>query len=133
MTIRKINHIAIVVPDIDAALGFWRDALGLEPSHVEEVPEQEARVAFLPTGKSAVELVEPTTEASGLARYMAKRGPGLHHICFEVEDIRETLARLKEKGVQLINEEPTVGAGGKRIAFIHPKSTNGVLVELVEA
>jgi methylmalonyl-CoA/ethylmalonyl-CoA epimerase len=133
MSIKKISHIAIVVPDIDAALGFWRDALGLEPSHVEEVPGQEARVAFLPTGESAVELVEPTTGASGLARYVAKRGPGLHHICFEVEDIGETLARLKEKGVQLINEEPTVGAGGKRIAFIHPKSTDGVLVELVEA
>jgi methylmalonyl-CoA/ethylmalonyl-CoA epimerase len=79
-----------------------------------------------------VELVEPTTETSGMARYMDKRGPGMHHICFEVDDIAHTLARLKEKGIQLINEEPTIGAGGKKIAFIHPKSTGGVLVELYE-
>jgi len=132
MAIRKIDHIAIVVPNIDEALTFWRDALGLELSHVEEVREQESLVAFLPAGESEVELVEPTTEASGMARYMAKRGPGMHHICFEVEDIEGTLARLKEKGVQLINPEPVVGAGGKKIAFIHPKSTGGVLVELYE-
>jgi methylmalonyl-CoA/ethylmalonyl-CoA epimerase len=132
MNVKGINHIAIVVPDINEALGFWRDALGLELSHVEEVPEQETRVAFLPTGGSEVELVQPTTETSGMARYMLKRGPGMHHICFEVEHIEETLARLKEKGIQLINEEPAVGAGGKKIAFIHPKSTGGVLVELYE-
>ena len=132
MTVKRINHVAIVVSDIDEALGFWRDALGLELSHVEEVPEQETRVAFLPTGGSEVELVQPTTETSGMARYVLKRGPGMHHICFEVEHIEETLARLKKKGIQLINEEPTVGAGGKKIAFIHPKSTGGVLVELYE-
>jgi len=132
MSIKKISHVAIVVSDIEAALGFWRDALGLELSHVEEVQEQETRVAFLPTGGSEVELVQPTTDSSGMARYMLKRGPGMHHICFEVENIEEVLARLKEKGVQLINEEPTVGAGGKKIAFIHPKSTGGVLVELYE-
>ncbi len=132
MAIKKINHVAIVVSDIEAALGFWRDALGLELSHVEEVQEQETLVAFLPTGGSEVELVQPTTDSSGMARYMLKRGPGMHHICFEVENIEESLARLKEKGVQLINEEPTVGAGGKKIAFIHPKSTGGVLVELYE-
>jgi methylmalonyl-CoA/ethylmalonyl-CoA epimerase len=130
MTIIKIHHIALVVPDIDAALPFWRDALGLELSHVEDVPEQESLVAILPTGESEVELVEPTTETSGMARYLAKRGPGMHHVCFEVADIEATLARLKEKGVLLINEEPTVGAGGRKIAFIHPKSTGGVLVEL---
>lgn len=132
MAIKKISHVAIVVSDIEAALGFWRDALGLELSHVEEVQEQETLVAFLPTGGSEVELVQPTTDSSGMARYMLKRGPGMHHICFEVENIEESLARLKEKGVQLINEEPTVGAGGKKIAFIHPKSTGGVLVELYE-
>jgi methylmalonyl-CoA/ethylmalonyl-CoA epimerase len=132
MSIKKIDHIAIAVPDIQEALTFWRDALGLELSHLEEVAEQEALIAFLPTGKSEVELVEPTTESSGMAHYMAKRGPGLHHICFEVDDIEATLARLKEQGVQLINEEPAVGAGGKRIAFIHPKSTGGVLIELYE-
>jgi methylmalonyl-CoA/ethylmalonyl-CoA epimerase len=132
MTIKKIDHIAIVVPDIDEALKFWRDVLGLELSHVEEVPEQESRVAFLPTGGSEVELVQPTTDTSGMARYMAKRGPGMHHISFAVDNIEEMLAQLKEKGVQLINEEPTIGAGGTKIAFIHPKSTGGVLVELYE-
>jgi methylmalonyl-CoA/ethylmalonyl-CoA epimerase len=132
MTIKKIDHIAIVVPDIDEALKFWRDVLGLELSHVEEVPEQESRVAFLPTGGSEVELVQPTSDTSGMARYMAKRGPGMHHISFAVDNIEEMLAQLKEKGVQLINEEPTIGAGGTKIAFIHPKSTGGVLVELYE-
>ncbi len=132
MTIKRINHIAIVVPDIDEALTFWRDALGLGLSHIEEVAGQESLVAFLPAGESEVELVEPTTDTSGMARYLAKRGPGMHHICFEVEDIASILARLKEKGVQLINEEPTIGAGGKKVAFIHPKSTGGVLVELYE-
>jgi methylmalonyl-CoA/ethylmalonyl-CoA epimerase len=132
MSIKKIDHIAIVVPDIDEALGFWRDALGLDLSHVEEVPEQQARVAFLPTGESDIELVEPTTDTGSLAKSMAKRGPGIHHICIEVDDIAETLARLSEKGVQLINPEPVTGARGKKIAFIHPKSTGGVLVELNE-
>jgi methylmalonyl-CoA/ethylmalonyl-CoA epimerase len=132
MGVKKINHVAVVVSDIDEALGFWQDALGLELSHVEDVPGQETRVAFLPTGDSEVELVEPTTSDSGLARHLAKRGPGMHHICLEVEDIEGMLARLKEKGVRLINQEPAVGAGGRKIAFIHPKSTGGVLVELYE-
>jgi methylmalonyl-CoA/ethylmalonyl-CoA epimerase len=132
MTIEKINHIAIVVPDVDEALTFWRDALGLNLSHIEEVPAQEAVIAFLTTGETEVELVEPTTDTSGMARYMAKRGPGMHHICFEVKDIEVAMARLREKGVQLINEEPTIGAGGRKVAFIHPKSTGGVLVELYE-
>ncbi len=132
MTIKKINHVAIVVPDVDAAMAFWRDALGMDLSRVEEVPQQETRVAFLPTGDSEVELVQPTTETSGMARYMEKRGPGMHHLCLEVDDIEAMLVRLKEKGVQLINEQPTVGAGGRRVAFVHPKSAGGVLVELVE-
>ncbi len=132
MLIKKIHHIAIVVPDINEALTFWQDALGLDLSHVEDVPAQETKVAFLPTGGSEVELVEPTSDTSGMARYMAKRGPGIHHICFEVEGIEGILAQLKAKGVQLINEEPTIGAGGKKVAFIHPKSTGGVLVELYE-
>ena len=132
MIIKKIDHIAIVVSDIDEALTFWRHALGLSFSHVEEVPGREALIAFLPAGESEVELVEPTTDTSAVARYLAKRGPGMHHICFEVENIEMTLARLKEKDVQLINEEPIVGAGGRKIAFIHPKSTGGVLVELYE-
>ena len=132
MPIKKIKHIAIVVPEINEALTFWQDALGLDLSHVEDVPAQETKVAFLPTGGSEVELVEPTNDTSGMARYMAKRGPGIHHICFEVDGIEEILTQLKEKGVQLINEEPTIGAGGKKVAFIHPKSAGGVLIELYE-
>jgi methylmalonyl-CoA/ethylmalonyl-CoA epimerase len=132
MTIKKIDHIAIVVSDTDEALTFWRDALGLRLAHMEEVPEQESLVAFLSIGESEVELVEPTTDTSGVARYLAKRGPGMHHVCFEVENIEDILVRLRENGVQLINEEPTIGAGGRKTAFIHPKSTGGVLVELYE-
>ncbi|HEY5670956.1 MAG TPA: methylmalonyl-CoA epimerase [Anaerolineales bacterium] len=130
--IKRIDHIAIVVEDIEAALGFWRDTLGLELDHVEDVAEQKSIVAFLPTGGSEVELVKPTTDDSGVARYLQKRGPGMHHICFEVEDIEAALAQMKEKGVRLINETPLIGSGGKKIAFVHPESTHGVLVELYE-
>lgn len=132
MAIKQINHIAIVVENIDEALDFWEGALGLQVNHIEEVTDQESLVAFLPSGHSEVELVEPTSNVSGVARYLRKRGPGIHHICFEVDDIRATLARMKSRGVQLINEEPTIGTGGKKIAFIHPHSTCGVLVELYE-
>jgi methylmalonyl-CoA/ethylmalonyl-CoA epimerase len=128
----RINHVAIVVEDIENALHFWRDALGLEVTHVEDVPDQESVVAFLPTGDSEVELVKPTTETSGVARYLGKRGPGVHHICFQVDDIETCLERLEAHDIRLINPEPTIGTGGKRIAFIHPESTQGVLVELYE-
>ena len=130
--IKRINHIAIVVDDIDTALTFWRDALGLKLDHIEDIPEQESIVAFLPTGESEVELVQPTSEDSGVARYLQKRGPSMHHICFEVEDIHVSLEQLKGKGVRLINETPMTGAGGKKMAFIHPESAYGVLVELYE-
>ena len=130
--INRISHIAIVVDDIDSALQFWRDALGLELSHVEDVPDQKSVVAFLPSGESEIELVKPTTADSGVSRYLDKHGPGMHHLCFEVDDIEKTLQRLKQHGVHLINEEPTIGTGGKKIAFIHPKSTHGVLIELYE-
>ena len=130
--IKRINHIALVVDDIEAALGFWREALGLELTEVEQVPEQQANVAFLPVGESHVELVQPTTETSGVARFLAKRGPGLHHLCLEVDDLEQTLARLKAKGVRLIDESPRLGSGGKKLAFIHPESTYGVLLELYE-
>lgn len=132
MTIKRIDHIAIVVADIDASLNFWEDALGLAVSHIEEVKDQESMVAFLPSGQSEVELVEPTSGTSGVAKYLAKRGPGMHHICFEVDNIRVTLAKLKKHGIQLIDERPTIGTGGKQIAFIHPKSTGGVLIELYQ-
>lgn len=130
--IKKIDHIALVVDDIEEALEFWHEALGLELSHVEDVARENAIVAFLPAKESEVELVKPTSEESGVARYLKKRGPGIHHICFEVYDIEATLAQLKRKGVRLINETPEIGTGGKKIAFIHPQSTHGVLVELYE-
>jgi len=133
MTVKRIDHIAVVVDDIEGALNFWRDGLGMEMTHLEEVKEQESIVAFLPTGGSEVELVKPTTDTSGVAKYLAKRGPGMHHICVEVDDIHATLAQLKAKGIKLINETPTIGAGGKQIAFVHPSSTSGVLVELYQA
>jgi methylmalonyl-CoA/ethylmalonyl-CoA epimerase len=130
--IKRIDHIAIVIDDIQNALEFWQEALGLKLEQVEDVPEQKAVVAFLPTGESEVELVKPTTDDSGVARFLQKRGPGMHHICFEVDGLEAILDDLKLKGIRLINETPTIGAGGSRIAFIHPESTQGVLVELYE-
>jgi methylmalonyl-CoA/ethylmalonyl-CoA epimerase len=130
--IKRIDHIAIVVEDIEGSLAFWRDTLGLDLSQVLAVPEQQASIAFLPTGDSEVELVQPTTADSGLARYLAKRGPGIHHICFEVDDLAQTLADLKARGVRLIDETPKPGRDGRQLAFIHPESANGVLVELYE-
>lgn len=130
--VKKINHIAILVDDLDASLHFWQDALGLALTHTEEVPGEQAAIAFLPTGDSEIELVRPTTDDSGLARYLEKRGPGMHHICLEVDDIAGMLAQLKAKGIQLINEEPKIGADGRKYAFVHPKSAYGVMVELYE-
>lgn len=130
-TIKRIDHIAIVVEDIDAALGFWRDTLGLPLDQIMDIPEQQSIVAFLPSGESEVELVKPTGD-SGAARFLQKRGPGMHHICFEVDDVQAFLLKLIKKGVRLINETPQVGADGKKMAFIHPESTHGVLVELYE-
>ncbi len=130
--VRQIDHVAIVVADIDEALHFWRDGLGLEVSRLEDIPEQQSVVAFLPTGEAEVELVRPTSPDSGVARFLEKRGPGIHHLCFEVDDLDAFLDRLRGLGVRLINPEPVIGSGGKRIAFIHPESTNGVLVELYE-
>ena len=131
-SIIRINHVAIIVDDMENSLAFWRDSLGLKLSHVEEVPDQESLVAFLPVGEAEVELVKPTSDNSGVARYLKKRGAGVHHICFEVDNIDSCLQILKERKVRLINEEPIIGTGGKRIAFLHPESTHGVLVELYE-
>jgi methylmalonyl-CoA/ethylmalonyl-CoA epimerase len=131
MTIKKIDHIAIVVENLDRALGVYRDALGMTVTDVREIPEQDVKMAFLPTGDSEIELLEPLSAESGIGRYLAKRGEGLHHICVEVDDIEATLADLKAKGAQLIDETPKQGAYG-RIAFIHPKGAHGVLIELVE-
>lgn len=133
MTVKRIDHIAIVVPNIEEALDFYKDALGLQLAHTERVEEPEdVIVAFMPAGESEIELVEPVDDESGVARYLDKRGPGIHHICLEVDDIHEALARLKARGVELIDEEPTIGSGGKLIAFAHPRSANGVLVELYQ-
>ncbi|MCC6605237.1 MAG: methylmalonyl-CoA epimerase [Anaerolineae bacterium] len=130
--IKKVNHIAIVVSDLDESLRFWVDALGLELAHTEHVASQAVDVAFVPVGDSKIELLKPTDNESGVARYLEKRGAGMHHLCFEVDDIVATLTHLKEVGVQLINEAPVVGSDGRKFAFIHPKSANGVLVELYE-
>jgi len=130
--IRKISHVALVVEDIDKALEFWRDGLGIPLDHISQVPNEQSAVAFLPIGESELELVQPTSSDSGIAKFMAKRGPGMHHICLEVDDINGLLAELHKKGIQLIHESPVEGEGGKKYAFIHPKSTNGVLVELYE-
>jgi methylmalonyl-CoA/ethylmalonyl-CoA epimerase len=130
--ITHINHIAILVDDLEATLKFWRDALGMEMTHIKDIPAEAAQIAFLPSGDSEIELVKPTTTDSGLAQYLEKRGPGMHHICLEVDDLPGMLAQLKARGIRLINEEPKVSADGKKYAFIHPKSANGVMVELYE-
>ena len=117
---------------MDKALSFWRDALGLELHELRDVPAEKSQVAFLPLQGSEVELVRPTSDDSGIAKYLAKRGPGMHHVCLEVDDIEGMLAQLKSKGMRLINEEPRTAADGKKYAFIHPESASGVLVELYE-
>ncbi len=133
MTILGVDHIAIVVPDIAEALDFWSQALGLAVGHSEEVPEQQAKIAMMPVGETEIELVQPTDDAGSLARYLERRGAGLHHVCLEVSDIDVVLGELRQRGIRLINEEPVVGAGGRRVAFVHPSSTSGVLVELVQS
>ncbi|GAB4538707.1 MAG: methylmalonyl-CoA epimerase [Anaerolineales bacterium] len=130
--IKSIHHVAIVVEDMEKPLAFWRDALGLPLQELRDVPAEQSQVAFLPVGNGEVELVQPTTPDSGVAKYLAKRGQGMHHLCLEVDDIVEMLKRLKAQNIRLINEEPRSGADGKRYAFIHPESTGGVLVELYQ-
>ncbi|HAF48274.1 MAG TPA: methylmalonyl-CoA epimerase [Anaerolineaceae bacterium] len=129
--IKKVNHIAILVENIENALPFWQDQLGLTLDHIEDVPSQASKVAFLPVGEGEVELVEPMDPESGLAKYLEKRGEGMHHLCFQVDDIEAMLDLLKAKDVRLINESP-VDLPGRRMAFIHPKAANGVLIELYE-
>ena len=130
--ITKIDHVAIVLPELADGTSFWVNALGLPLEKIEEIPEQQVKIALLSVGDSHIELLEPTDDESGVASYLQKRGPGLHHICLEVHDIEETIARLREANVDLIDEEPKMGKDGKRLAFIHPKGTGGVLVELYE-
>jgi len=128
-----LDHIGIAVADLDAALGFYRDALGLEVEVPEDVPSQRVRAHFIPAGESALELLEATDDSSPIAKYVARRGPGLHHITLRVDDIAGALARLKARGVRLIDEAPRPGAHGSLVAFIHPASAHGVLVELKQA
>ena len=128
----KIDHIGIATRGIEEALGFWRDALGLEVKHTETVEEQGVRVAMLPAGEPRVELLEPTGPDTPVAKFLEKRGPGIHHVAVRVEDIRAALARLKAGGARLIDEEPRIGAGGCLVAFVHPAAAGGVLLELVE-
>jgi methylmalonyl-CoA/ethylmalonyl-CoA epimerase len=127
-----INHLALVVEDLDESIQFWSGTLGLKLARVEQVEAEGARVAFLPIGSSQIELVEPTQSDTGLDRFLKKRGPGFHHVCLEVKDLQASMDHLKEHGVELINPTPTRGADGRLYAFIHPHSAGGVLLELYQ-
>ncbi len=128
----KIDHIGVATHGIEEAASFYRDSLGLDVAEIEEVANQKVRVAMLPIGESRIELLEATSEDSPISKFLARRGPGIHHIAVRVEDIRASLDDLKLRGARLIDEEPRSGAGGCLVAFIHPSSTGGVLLELVQ-
>ncbi|MCJ7709906.1 MAG: methylmalonyl-CoA epimerase [Chloroflexi bacterium] len=128
----RIHHVALVVADIDRSLGFWRDMLGLPVDLVVHMEHDRSTIAFLPVGESKVELVQPTDDTTGVARFLAAKGEGFHHVCFEVANLSETLLRLEMDGVELIDSAPRKGGEGP-VAFLHPRSCHGVLVELIEA
>lgn len=128
----KINHLGIATKGIEEALKFWEDALGLENVHTETVEDQKVRVAMLPIGESRIELLEPTSEDSPISKFLEKRGGGIHHIAVETDDIEAALAKLKAEGARLIDETPRIGAEGCLVAFVHPASSGGVLLELVQ-
>jgi len=130
--VTKIDHIGIAVKNLDETLKFYEDVMGIKCTSKEEVEEQKVRVAFLPVGDSEVELLESTTDDGPIARFIEKKGEGIQHIAFKVDNIEEAIKDLQEKGVRLIDEKPRYGAGGARIAFLHPKSTSGVLIEISE-
>ncbi len=132
MKILKIDHLGIAVDSIDQGKAFWTEVLGLPFEGSETVEAQKVTTAFFPVGESEVELLESTAPDGPVAKYIEKRGQGIQHIAFRVENVEEALAELKAKGVRLIDEVPRMGAGGAKIAFLHPKATNGVLVELCE-
>lgn len=133
MTKRTLNHVGIVAEDMEQAVKFWRDAMGLPVKSQERNDEEEVEIVFLQAGnEGAVELISPTTEDSGIAKYMAKKGAGQHHVCIAVDDLEGTMAHLTELGYELINETPRTREDGTRYAFTHPKSTGGVMVELYE-
>ena len=127
-----LDHVGIAVGDLEAALTFYRDALGLEVSPPEDVASQGVRVRLVPVGQSSLELLEPTSPQSPIARFVEKRGPGIHHVTLRVDDIGAALAELRQRGVRLIDDAPRRGAEGALVAFIHPASTGGVLVELTQ-
>lgn len=129
---KRLDHIGIAVQDINDALKFFESALGMKLEHVATEEGGKTDVAFLPIGESEIELVQTHDPESGLGKFLAKRGEGIHHICFEVDDIRAAMARLQENGAQLIDETPRVNASGMQYAFIHPKSAHGVLIELYQ-
>ena len=129
----RINHIGLATASMDAALNVFRDGLGLEEAGGEHVESDAVRVCFLPLGESRLELLEPVGEEGPVQKFLSNRGPGVHHICLEVDDLPGMLQRLKARGAELIDQEPRRGAHGTLVAFIHPKSANGVLVELVES
>lgn len=132
MTPIRINHVAVVVPDVDASLRFWHEAFGLPLERRERNEGEAVDIAFLPLGDGEIELIAPITGDSGVAKYLAKTGGGMHHLCIEVDDIEVALAQLKAGGAELINETPKTRPDGKRYAFVHPRSTGGVLLELYE-
>lgn len=132
MKVLKIDHLGIAVDSIENGKSFWSETLGLEFEGAETVAEQKVTTAFFPVGESEVELLESTSPDGPIAKYLEKKGPGIQHIAFRVENIEEALQELKEKGVRLIDQQPRIGAGGAKIAFLHPKATGGVLVELCQ-
>lgn len=129
---KKIDHIGIAVSNLEDAIELYQGKMGLRCAGSEEVPDQMVRVAFFPAGESSLELLEPTSEDSPIAKFIAKKGQGIHHLALGVDDVEAAIASLKEKGVQMIDHTPRPGAHGARIAFIHPKSTPGILIELCE-
>lgn len=132
MKLLRIDHLGIAVNSIDEGKNFWTDVLGLALTDTDTVEAQKTTTAFLPVGESEVELLESTTEDGPVAKFIEKKGQGIQHVAFAVENIEEALQELKDKGIQLIDQEPRIGAGGAKIAFLHPKATNGVLVELCQ-
>jgi len=128
--VKRIDHIAIAVHDIDEAAKFYTDVLRLDLSGVEVVAEQKTKVGFLRIGETNIELVQPTSDDSPLVKFLDTKGPGIHHMCLEVDDIEGEVEELKKRGARMIDEEPRPGAHGTRVAFVHPKSSGGVLIEL---
>ncbi len=129
---KKIDHIGIAVKNLESSLHIFKDLLGMQYTGQEIVPDQEVKVAFLPISESEIELLESTSPEGNIAKFIEKKGEGIHHIALRVDDLESVLKDLEQKGVRLIDQKPRYGAGGTRIAFLHPKSTNGILIELCE-